>query len=269
MIERSSAGFSACATVVRAGTSGETPPRPWSDGNNPDHYGAADAWFTAHRLGADADEGEADARHCARMVDVGASYPVLWSEPDEGPVSGTLTVDGDAVRLDGGRQGQVVRRSIAYRDLAGVRVGRARGDLLAGRPAIVVERHRAPALLVRPLGAGLLSELADLLARLCETRDRVEQVAVVLPLRPGGLGAARELVAEGPPFDPAEAEIERHAVFLTEREAIFVFSGSDACDHVRSFMDDMAVWHAADRWAACLDGPPRLAEATFSFSADD
>jgi hypothetical protein len=203
------------------------------------------------------------------MVDGAVSYPVLWSELDVGPVSGTLTLDRDAVRLDGGRQGQVVRRSIAHRDLAGVRVGRSRGDLLDGRPSIVVERHRAPDLLVRPLGAGLLSELADLLGRLCETRERVEQVAVVLPLRPGALEAARELVAEGPPFDPAEAEIERHAVFLTEREAIFVFSGADACEHLRGFLEDTAVWRAADRWAACLDGPPRLAEATFSFSAED
>jgi hypothetical protein len=203
-----------------------------------------------------------------RMVDTAASYPVLWSDSDHGPVTGTLTVDRDTVVLNGGRPGQIVQRSIAHRDLVGVRVGRGPGDLLAGRPAIVVERHRATALLVRPLGAGLLSELADLLARLCETTELVEQVAVVLPLRPGALGTARELVAEGPPFDLAEAEIERHAVFLTEREAIFVFSGADACDHVRRFMDDTDVWRAADRWAACLDGPPRLAEATFSFSAD-
>jgi hypothetical protein len=200
-----------------------------------------------------------------RMVDTATSYPVLWSDSDHEPVSGTLTVDRDAVVLNGGRPGQVVQRSIAHRDLAGVRVGRSPEDLLAGRPAIVVERHRAPALLVRPLGAGLLSELADLLARLCETTERVEQVAVVLPLRPGALDAARELVAEGPPFDPADAEIERHAVFLTEHEAIFVFSGAGACAHIRHFLDETAVWRAADRWAACLDGPPRLAEATFSY----
>lgn len=236
---------------------------------NPEDYAVGYAWFTAPLLGATADGDGASTRHPAHMVEAAASYPVLWSEPDEEPVSGMLTVDHDAVRLDGGKPGRVVQRSIASRDLAAVRVGRGRDGLLDGRPAIIVERHRAPTLLVRPLGAGLLSELADLLARLCKTSDRVEQVAIVLPLKPGALEAARDLVDEGPPFDPAEAEIEHHAVFLTQREAIFVFSGADACDHVRRFMDDTAVWRAADRWAACLDGPPRLAEAAFAFSAED
>jgi hypothetical protein len=199
------------------------------------------------------------------MVDGAATYPVLWSEPDEAPVTGTLTLGRDAVELDGGRDGELVQRSIAHRDLAGVRVGRTRDDFLGGRSAIVVERRDAPAVLVRPLGIGLLNELADLLAQLCEQRVRVEQIAVVLPLKPGAIETARALVADGPPFDPAEVEIERHEVFLTEHEGIFVFTGTNACESVRRFAEDTAIWRAADRWAACLDGPPRLAEATFSY----
>lgn len=207
--------------------------------------------------------------HFADIVDAGASYPVLWSELDsefdERPVAGTLTVGRNAVRLDGGRGERLVRRTLAYRDLAGVRIGRAHRDLLNGRPAIVVERHEAPALLVRPLGAGLLNELAHLLTQLCATNESVEQIAVVLPLKPGALEAARALVAEGPPFDPADVELERHEVFLAENAAIFIFSGAAACEHVRRFAEDAAVWQAADRWSTCLDGPPRLAEAGFSW----
>jgi hypothetical protein len=208
-------------------------------------------------------------RHRACMVDDAASYPVLWSEPDQAPVTGTLTLRRDTVELDGGRGGQLVQRSIARRDLAGVRVGRAGDGLLGGRSAIVVERHDAPAVLVRPLGLGLLNELADLLAQLCEQRAPVEQMAVVLPLKKGAIETARALVADGPPFDPADAEIEHHELFLTEREAIFVFTGANACESVRRFAEDTAVWRAADRWAACLAGPPRLAEAAFSYTGED
>jgi hypothetical protein len=227
----------------------------------PAYYRERDAGFPARRLSETADEAGARLLHRARMVDATASYPAIWAEPeaDEGQVTGTLTVRRDGVRLDGGTRKRPVQRSISFREVAGVRVGRAPGDRLDGRPAIVVERRDAPVILLRPLGLGLLSELAELLARLCATRTRVEEVAVVLPLKPGVLETARALVAEGPPFDLEEAGIEEHEVFVTEREAIFVFSGEDACQSARRFTHDATVWRAADRWAACLAASPRLA----------
>lgn len=202
------------------------------------------------------------------MVDDAVTYPVLWAEPNEAPVTGTLTLGRDSVELDGGRHGQLVRRSIAHRDLAGIRIGRATGDRLGGRSAIVVERHDAPSVLVRPLGLGLLNELADLLTHLCAQRVRVDQIAIVLPLRRDAIETAAALVADGPPFDPADADIERHEVFLTEHEAVFVFTGTNACASVRRFAEDTAIWRAADRWASCLAGPPRLADVAFSYTAE-
>lgn len=201
---------------------------------------------------------------------VASSYPVVWSDSDA-PVTGSLTTGPEEVELAGARDGRLVTSTVDYRDLAGVRIGRAAGELLGGRPTLVVERHEAPPLLVRPLGAGLLPELAELFARLCATRDRVERIAVVLPLRPGAAEAARSLVAEGPPFEPGDTALARHEVFLTDSEAIFVFSGADACSSVRELVHDSAVWAAADRWSACLEGPPRLAEAGYAWpaSADD
>ena len=35
---------------------------------------------------------------------------------------------------------------------------------------------------------------------------------------------AWDFLAEGPPYDLAKADIDRHEVFLTDDEAIFVFS---------------------------------------------
>jgi hypothetical protein len=191
-----------------------------------------------------------------------STYPVVWSDSDA-PVTGSLTTGSHAIQLEGARDGRLVTRAVDYRDLAGVRIGRSGGDLLDGRPTLVVERQDAPALLVRPLGAGLLAELAELLSRLCAAGNAVERVAVVLPLRAGSAETARELVAEGPPFDPEDASLARHEVFLTEHEAIFVFSGSDACASVRRLVGDPLVLHSADRWTLCLDGPPRLAEASY------
>jgi hypothetical protein len=228
---------------------------------NPADYRGTDQGFAAHRLGGGADETQPGLGHRAHIVDAIASYPAIWTEPEAGEktVTGTLTVSREGVLLDGGTRRLPVRRSIPLGDVASVHVGRSRAERLDGRPAIVVERRDAPVLLLRPLGLGLLTELAERLAQLCANRTRVEQVAVVLSLAPAALDTARALVAEGPPFDLDEAGIEEHEVFLTKREAVFVFSGENACESARRFAHDATVWRAADRWAACLDSPPRLA----------
>jgi len=199
------------------------------------------------------------------MASLAASYPVLWLEPDGRSVTGQLTPREDAVELDGHSDGTVVRRAFAYRDLAGVRIGRARPDLLDGRPALVVEPHGAPSLLVRPLGMGLLVELADLLADLCARSEPVEQIAVVVPLKLEAVEAARALIAEGPPFDLADKSLARHEVFIAGEQAIFVFSGTDACESVRRILRDATVWSAADQWESLLSGPPRVAETGFAW----
>jgi hypothetical protein len=182
-------------------------------------------------------------------------------------VAGRLTAGYDGLRLEGSTDGRLVRRTLAYRDLDGVRIGRTGADRLNGRPTLVVERKDGPALLVLPLGAGLLLELAELLSELCGGAETVERIAVVLPLRADAAETARTLIGEGPPFDPADKSLARHEVFLTGREAIFVFSGADACESVRRIMRDMSVWPTASRWTDCLDGPPRLADAGYAWTA--
>jgi hypothetical protein len=194
------------------------------------------------------------------------SYPVLWSEPDGLLVAGSLTPALDALRFEGARDGRLVERTVSYRDLDGVRIGRTAADRLHGRPTLVVERRDGPELLVLPLGAGLLLELAELVAELCAASTRpVEQIAVVLPLKPEMVETARALVAEGPPFDPDDKSLDRHEIFVTANEAIFVFFGADACASVREIMRDGAVWSAASRWTSCLAGAPRIADAGYAW----
>jgi hypothetical protein len=199
------------------------------------------------------------------MVDAGLAYPVIWSEANEKPSTGRLTPGRQAMTFQGTRDGNEVERSIPYDDVAGISIGRTPGSQLNGRATIVIARRDEPDLLVQPYGPGLLHELADVLSELCAREEPLQRIAIVLPLRADSLETVRALVAGGPPFDPSDKSLSRHEVFLTGREAVFVFSGSDACESVRQIMSDPTVLRSANRWSEFIDGTPRLAEAEFSW----
>lgn len=200
--------------------------------------------------------------------EVGSSaYPVVWSALAGELATGRLTAERDALLLEGSASGgRLMRFSLAYRDLAGVRVGRAAEERLNGRATLVIEQSDGRLLLVQPLEATLLHELADLFATLCAREEPVDEVAVVLSLKPGTVDLARSFVTRGPAFDPADKSLGKHTVFLTEREVIFVFSGDDACESVRQIMRDPSMWGALDRWRDCMDGAPRLAELLYGWA---
>jgi hypothetical protein len=52
--------------------------------------------------------------------------------------------------------------------------------------------------------------------------------AVVVPIRRGTAEAARGLIEEGRPFDVEDVGLERHHVFVSEREVVFFFEGESA-----------------------------------------
>ena len=89
---------------------------------------------------------------------------------------------------------------------------------------------------------------------------------VVAPLRPAAREAARELLAQGPPFDPEGTALESHQVFLTDREAVFLFEGPDAKETVQKVTGDPGVWRAAARWRELLAGRPRIAESAYTWA---
>jgi hypothetical protein len=55
----------------------------------------------------------------------------------------------------------------------------------------------------------------------------MKQVVVVFHLQEGSELEAARLAAVEPPFDPKEAGFKRLAVYVTQREAIFVLEGED------------------------------------------
>jgi hypothetical protein len=88
----------------------------------------------------------------------------------------------------------------------------------------------------------------------------------VVPIKRGKAELARELVEEGPPFELEDVGLERHHVFVGEREVVFFFEGEEAAAAVDALARSPGVLKAAVRWRGILAGRPRLAEEGFAWS---
>jgi CBS domain-containing protein len=96
----------------------------------------------------------------------------------------------------------------------------------------------------------------------------VEAIAVTARFRPEEIEGVRGLLEEGPPYDPGDAGLDRHAVYLSSREAIFVFEGEDAASQVEELVDDFlqpALQEALSEWRKLLEEEPRIARPVFEW----
>jgi hypothetical protein len=100
-----------------------------------------------------------------------------------------------------------------------------------------------------------------------EAEERSNQVAVVARLKDGAEARARELIAQGPPFDPQEMGFDRLAVYLSPGEVVFRFEGRGAAQKLADVLDDMVVSASFSAWAPLLDGTPRLAHESYFWEA--
>jgi hypothetical protein len=202
-----------------------------------------------------------------------AEYGVAWRDRDGRIAVGSLVLEGAALVLRGSSGGAVLRERVPLERIAAVRIGRAEAERVRGERSVVLELRGGPTLQVAPLGAaGAVFELADLLAELsaqAAVAPAPTPVLLVLPLRPGAAERACELVAGGPPFDLEQAGLDRHQVFTTEREVVFLFEGEHAREAVERLVRDPQVLREAVRWRACLAGRPRLAEETYAWQRGD
>jgi hypothetical protein len=90
---------------------------------------------------------------------------------------------------------------------------------------------------------------------------------VVLPLKPDAHASVSELLKQGPPFDPASIEgLDRHEVFLTASEAVFVFESELGADALAPLLSDPELWERVSAWGQYVAGAPRIADETFSWS---
>ena len=93
----------------------------------------------------------------------------------------------------------------------------------------------------------------------------MSELVLVLPLRNGAREKARELLQHGPPFALDETSFERHRVFLTDSEAVFVFEAPGPTATLSLGAEDPSLWQAAAAWRDCVAGPIRKAEVAFSW----
>jgi len=199
------------------------------------------------------------------------SYGVVWQEGDLPLARGKLELLGQSVRLDGVAGTQPTKRDIPYESLAGVRVGRSGEDRLDGRPSLVLERRSGQLISIASVAQpGVVAELAERLAALQLSGHGTEQrTAIVLPLKEGAKSEAQSLLAAGPPFDLEHTRIERHEVFLTEREVVFVFVSPLGIEALEPLLADPDFWRGAAAWREHLAGPPRLAQGVYSWERSE
>lgn len=91
----------------------------------------------------------------------------------------------------------------------------------------------------------------------------MERLCVTARLKPGAAERAAELVASGPPFDPGELGLSRHAVYLSDREVAFVFEAPEVEWLVEELVNDPVRSAAFGAWTPLLEGAPRLAREAY------
>lgn len=94
-----------------------------------------------------------------------------------------------------------------------------------------------------------------------------ERLAIVARLRPGSRERAREILAEGAPYELTEAGFRRHSVFLAKDEVVFVFEGSGIEGLVSKLLADPASSGSFSVWGPLLAGTPALAQEEFYWEA--
>ena len=95
----------------------------------------------------------------------------------------------------------------------------------------------------------------------------VERLVVTLKLRKGTQEQAAKLIAAGPPFDPGDLGLARHAVYLGNDLVIFAFEGKDVEERVRMVIDDPVRSASFAAWTPLLAGTPALAHEAYHWEA--
>ena len=96
----------------------------------------------------------------------------------------------------------------------------------------------------------------------------MDKVAIIARLKAGAEARAAELLAQGAPFDTDDSGLERHVVYLSAGEVIFVFEGPEVDAIVDALVSEPFHWpllRAFDAWRSLVDGNPRIARPAFEW----
>lgn len=99
----------------------------------------------------------------------------------------------------------------------------------------------------------------------------MDRLVLTARLKPDGRRRALTLLGEHSVLDVGELEIyvERHTIFLTETEVIFLFEGKEAEQAVRALLDDPVRSALIGHWLPLFDGPLRRAQEAYSWGAEE
>ena len=100
----------------------------------------------------------------------------------------------------------------------------------------------------------------------------MERVAIIARLNEGSEQRATELVGAGPPFDLTDTGIVRHSIYISAREAVFVFEGHEVEWIVDQLIDEPfrdELHRALEQWREIVDGQPRVARERFGWQLDE
>ena len=193
------------------------------------------------------------------------TYGVIWRHRGGAVARGRLELGGAALRRVGTSPAAAGAAARAYADLVGVHVGRRSDERIDGLRTVVLERCDGDALAIAGIvEPGIVSELADRLTTLQHSHAS-RHVAIILPLVPGSQEAVRELLAAGPPFQAAELGLDRHCVFVTQDEVVFVFAWHGEA-LLEGLLTEPALWERAAAWQEHVAGPPRIADPAYLWS---
>jgi len=199
------------------------------------------------------------------MIPRMSSYAVTWQHGDQEARSGRLELVPRGIAFEGVGATGVESQTVDIGDLREVRVARSPADRISGRQTLVLERSTGePIRIASIVHPGIISELAEHLASQLGEEHSMSRAVVVVPLQEGASRQAAELLRKGPPFDPEEVGLERHHVFLTDQEAVFVFEADDPGAAER-LADNGNLWSSAAAWKDLVSGPPRLADDAYSW----
>ena len=93
----------------------------------------------------------------------------------------------------------------------------------------------------------------------------MSSLVFVLPLNENAYERARSLLAQGPPLDLEMTGFDRHQVFLTEREVVFVFEAPGPSATLELPGEEQSLWQVAAAWELLMAGRPRKAETAFEW----
>lgn len=115
-----------------------------------------------------------------------------------------------------------------------------------------------------------ISEVSEKLAALhaneAHRSDKAHRsIAIVVPLAKGRCDVVRAFLEEGPPFEPSTIGLESHKVFLTDREAVFVFETEQGAKALERILSEPDLWDVVSSWEHCLSEEPRLATAVYEW----